>query len=183
MLIRDVMTTPATTISADTTIREAVALLDQHKITILPVVGPADELIGIVSEADLLTQAKTDGSDGAARYAGEVMTRMATWVTTDADLDEVIELMATTLIKSFPVLDHGRVVGVVSRSDVIHMLASRDQRLRAEVVDLLYSESPDWYVEVADGVVTVTGPADEHERRLAAVLAGSVSGVQGVRVR
>jgi CBS domain-containing protein len=183
MLIRDVMTTPATTIGADTTIREAVALLDQHKITILPVVGPADELIGIVSEADLLAQATTDESDGAARYAGEVMTRMVTWVAVDADLDEVIELMATTLIKSFPVLDHGRVVGVISRSDVIHMLAHRDQRLRAEVVDLLYSESPDWYVEVADGVVTVTGPADEHERRLATVLAGSVTGVQGVRVR
>jgi osmotically-inducible protein OsmY len=72
---------------------------------------------------------------------------------------------------------------VISRSDVIHLIANRDQRLRADVVDLLYSESPDWYVEVADGVVTVTGPADEHERRLAAVLAGSVTGVQGVRIR
>jgi CBS domain-containing protein len=183
MLVRDVMTSPPTTIGADTTIREAVALLDQHKITTLPVIGPAGELIGIVSEADLLTRAMTDESDGAARFAGEVMTRLVTSVPLDAGLDEVVELMATTIIKSFPVLDRGRVVGVISRSDLIHLLANRDQRLRAEVVDLLYSESPNWYVEVTDGVVTVTGTADEHERRLAAVLAGSVTGVQGVRIR
>jgi CBS domain-containing protein len=183
MLVREVMTSPAITIGAETTIREAVALLDQHKITVLPVVGPAGELIGIVSEADLLTQAMTDESDGLARFAGEVMTRLVTSVPVDAGLDEVIELMATTIIKSFPVLDHGRVVGVISRSDVIHVLANRDQRIRAQVVDLLYSESPDWYVEVTDGVVTVTGTADDHERRLAAVLAGSVTGVQGVKIR
>jgi CBS domain-containing protein len=183
MMIRDVMTSPAITISADTAIREVVALLDEQKITILPVVGPAGDLIGVVSEADLLMAAMTHEPEGAARLAGEVMTRLVTSLPAEADLDEVVELMATTMLKSLPVLDRGRVVGVISRSDVIHLLANRDRRLRAEVVDLLYSESADWFVEVADGVVTVTGPADEHERRLAVVLAGSVTGVQGVRVR
>ena len=55
MLVRDVMTSPAITIDAGTRIRDAVALLDRKRITILPVVGPAGELVGVISEADLLT--------------------------------------------------------------------------------------------------------------------------------
>jgi CBS domain-containing protein len=193
MLVRDVMTSPAITIDAGTRIRDAVALLDRKRITILPVVGPAGELVGVISEADLLTEAMTHEPGtphrleaavaDPARLVAEVMTRLVSSVPAYADLDEAVELMATTMIKSLPVVEHGYVVGMISRSDVIHLLANRDQRLRTEVVDLLNSECPDWLVEVADGVVTVTGPADQHERRLAAVLAGSITGVQAVKVR
>jgi CBS domain-containing protein len=193
MLVRDVMTSPAITIDAGTRIRDAVALLDRERITVLPVIGAAGELVGVISEADLLTEAMTHEPGtplrlepavaGPARLVAEVMTRLVTSVPAHAELDEAVELMATTMIKSLPVVEHGRVVGMISRSDVIHLLANRDQRLRAEVVDLLYGECPDWLVEVADGVVTVTGPADRHERRLAAVLAGSITGVQAVKIR
>src|SRR5262245_2472385 len=183
------MTGPAITVGAETTIREALSLLDRERITTLPVVGSADELLGVISEADLLTDALISGASATlaptapAHPVSELMTRMVTSVPADGNLDEAVELMATTMLKSLPVIEGGRVVGVISRSDVIRLLASRDRRLRAEVVDLLRGECPDWLVEVTDGVVVVTGPADEHERRLAAVLAGSVTGVQAVKVR
>lgn len=194
MLIRDVMTAPATTVKADTTIREALTLLDRERITILPVVGARGELMGVVSEADLMAEALTLGVGGTmlrlepsptgpAHRVGEVMTLMVTTVRADANLDEAVDLLTTTMLKSLPVIEDGRVAGVISRSDVIHLLASRDQRLRAEVAELLRDESPDWLVEVSDGVVVVTGPVDEHQRRLAAVLAGSITGVQAVKVR
>lgn len=185
MLVLDVMSSPAITLSRTSTIREAIELLDRKKVTLLPVVDRSGALKGVVSEADLLTELLTEGSDtvGSSGSVSDVMTRLVTSVDADADLEEVVELMATTMLKSLPVVDGGRVVGVISRSDVIHLLATRDDRLRAALVDLFLSERPDWLVEVRDGSVTVTGPADGHERRLAAVLAGSVTGVRSVRVR
>jgi CBS domain-containing protein len=90
--------------------------------------------------------------------------------------------MWSTMVKSLPVLEHGRVAGMVSRSDVVHLLAGRDDRIRTEVRELLQAESPDWQVDVRDGVVTVVGPADPHERKLADVLAGTVRGVIAVRI-
>jgi CBS domain-containing protein len=80
------------------------------------------------------------------------------------------------------VVDGGKVVGVVSRRDVVHLLARQDDAIRREVDELVRMENDDWLVDVADGVVRVTGPADEHERRVAEVLAGSVTGVVAVRV-
>ena len=186
MLVRDVMSSPAITLGTNSTIREAIELLDRKKVTLLPVVDRLGALKGVISEADLLTEVLDTGSGtpaDSARPVTEIMTRLVTSVDADADLEEVVELMATTMLKSLPVLDSGRVTGVISRSDVIHLLATRDDRLRAALVDLFFSERPDWLIEVRDGSVTVIGPADNHERRLAAVLAGSVTGVRSVKVR
>ncbi len=193
MLIRDLMTAPAVTVRPDTTIQEALRLLDAHLITTLPVVGPHGELTGIISEADLLADAVLvdvpAGSSvrlstpGARRRVGEVMTRLVVSIGTDADVGEAVDLMTSTMIKSLPVIEQDRVVGVISRSDVIHLLATRDQRIRGDVADLLHTESADWAVDVHDAEVVITGPTDEHQRKLAEVIAGSVQGVVAVHVR
>jgi CBS domain-containing protein len=193
MLIRDLMTTPAVTVTAETPIGTALRLLDDRKITAMPVVDKHGVLAGIVSEADLVQDAAllNDRAPVAAvrtmtatppRRVADVMSHLVATVGADDDLEVATDLMWSTMVKSLPVLSKGRVVGMISRSDVVHLLAGRDDRIRAEVRDLLRAECPDWHVDVHDGVVTVTGPADPHERRLADVLAGTIKGVVAVRI-
>ncbi|MEI8406496.1 MULTISPECIES: CBS domain-containing protein [unclassified Kribbella] len=194
MLIQELMTAPAVTVTGETPIAAALQLLDTHRITAMPVVDRAGHLVGLVSEADLVGDAelihdrvpiaavRMTGPSPVRRVA-EVMTHLVVSVRPDDDLDTAIDLMRTTMIKSLPVLDDQKVVGMLSRSDIIHLLAGRDQRIRGDVSELLTTENPAWTVEVHDGTVTVTGPTDPHERRLAEVLTGTVRGVVAIRVR
>ncbi|MFG1813508.1 HPP family protein [Kribbella sp. NPDC049174] len=193
MLIRDLMTAPAVTVTAETSIGTALRLLDDRKITAMPVVDKSGVLAGIVSEADLVQDAAllNDRVPVAAvrttaetppRRVVDVMSYLVATVDADDDLEVAIDLMWSTMVKSLPVLDKGRVVGMISRSDVVHLLAGRDDRIRAEVRELIATECPNWQVEVHDGVVTVSGPAGPHERKLADVLAGTVRGVVAVRI-
>jgi len=193
MLIHEVMSTPAITVAPKTTVRAALRLLDAHGITAMPVVAPDGELVGVVSEADLVRDAVHPDTRtqmvpiritewAPARTVGDVMSTYALTVSSDADLADAVDLMTSTVVKSLPVVDKGKVVGVVSRKDVVHVLARRDDSIRAELDDLVRSDDVDWEVEVRDGVVQVTGPVDEHQRRVAEVLAGSVAGVVAVRI-
>jgi CBS domain-containing protein len=193
MLIQDLMTTPAVTVTAETPIGQALRLLDDRKITAMPVVDKFGVLAGIVSEADLVQDsallndrvpaaAVRMTADTPPRRVADVMSHLVATVDALDDLEVATDLMWSTMVKSVPVLDKGRVVGMISRSDVVHLLAGRDDRIRTEVRELLDTEYPDWEVEVHDGVVTVTGPADPHERKLADVLAGTIRGVVAVRI-
>jgi len=193
MLVREVMSAPAITVAPKTTVRAALRLLDEHGITAMPVVAPDGAVLGVVSEADLVRDtvypdARTQMMPiritewAPARTVADVMSTYALTVSSDADLADAVDLMTSTVVKSLPVVDKGKVVGVVSRKDVVHVLARRDDSIRAELDDLVRSDGADWEVEVNDGVVRVTGPVDEHERRVAEVLAGSVAGVVAVRI-
>jgi predicted transcriptional regulator len=193
MLIQDLMTTPAVTVTAETPIGQALRLLDDRKITAMPVVDKYGVLAGIVSEADLVQDAALLNdrvpvaavrmtADTPPRRVADVMSHLVATVDALDDLEVATDLMWSTMVKSVPVLDKGRVVGMISRSDVVHLLAGRDDRIRTEVRELLDTECPDWEIEVHDGVVTVTGPADSHERKVADVLAGTIRGVVAVRI-
>ena len=99
---------------------------------------------------------------------GEVMNLHPMTVNEDTDLAEAADLMTTTGVKSLPVLNHRRhVVGVVSRRDVIHLLARPDTEIEAELDDLYRRLDRDWLVEVRDGIATVTGPEGEGEHAMA----------------
>jgi CBS domain-containing protein len=185
------MSAPAVTVTAETPVGVALRLLDDRKITAMPVVDATGVLVGIVSEADLVQDAVPldDGALKAAvrtttdtppRRIADVMNHLVVTVHADDELDVAIDLMSSTMMKSLPVLDHTRVIGMISRSDVVHLLAGRDDRIRAEVQEVIQAENPDWQVDVHDGVVTVTGPGDPRERNIARVLAGSVRGVIAV---
>ena len=193
MLIRDLMTAPAVTVTAQTPIALALRLLDDRKITAMPVVDATGALVGIVSEADIVQDtAPTDDhvpnaavrttTDTPPRRVADVMSHLVVTVDPDDELGVAIDLMWSTMVKSLPVVDHGRVIGMISRSDVIHLLAGRDDRIRTEVHEIIQAENPDWQIEAHDGIVTVTGPADPRERKLAGVLASSVRGVIAVHI-
>jgi CBS-domain-containing membrane protein len=193
MLIRDVMSSPAVTVTADTPIKDALVLLDEHEITTMPVVDRAGGLVGIVSEADLLRDAAPLTATARTpvrvttvtppRRIGESMTHQVVSVMADDDVEEAVDLLTSTVLKSLPVLLHGRVVGVISRRDLIHALATSDQRIRQEVQALLLGESSEWIAQVTDGIVTITGPYDDRQRRVAEILAGTIPGVVAVYVR
>lgn len=193
MLVRDVMTSPAITVRDTATVKEATILLDRHSVTALPVVAEDGSLVGVLSEADVVRDLvlpdqrlhenllATEGSSGGSRVA-DVMTTHVLAVTSGTDLAEAVELVTSTAVKSLPVVDGGRLVGMLSRRDVVRQLARADELIEAQVDDLVRQIGRDWLVDVTDGVVALDGPEDEADRRLARALAGSVAGVVGVRV-
>ena len=192
MLIREVMTSPAITVREDATIRHAARVLDAHSVTAVPVVDDSGHVIGVVSEADLVRDMllpdsrmhmETPPAEGTQRprLVSEVMTRMPVTVSSGDDLGVAVELMTSTTVKSLPVIDHGQLVGMLSRRDVLRVLAREDEAIEAEVNELFRADGTDWVAAVEDGIVEVTGPKDTAERRVAEVLARSVTGVSGVR--
>jgi CBS domain-containing protein len=193
MLVREAMATTVITVGPDTTIRAAAALLADHRITTMPVLDDGGALLGVVGEADIVRGAlipdqrshllRVPVREGPeVTYVGEVMTTTPVTVRPDADLAEAVRTMTEHGFKSLPVTEDAHVVGMVSRTDVVTQLARRDDRVRAEVGELLRDEGVDWRFDVVDGVVTVEGPSGEPDRRLAESLVASVRGVVGVRM-
>ena len=190
MLVRDVMTSPAVTVTPYTTAHEALRLLDECHITALPVVDDDGVVVGVVSEADLLALIP-DGrhSDplapvgaAATRRVRELMTHPAVTVDADSKVIAAVELMRSSVMKSLPVVLNGRIVGVVSRSDLVRVLAHTDDRIRYDVIGLFRADGANWLVDVSDGVVTISGPVTDRQRRDAEAIARSVTGVVDVRV-
>jgi CBS domain-containing protein len=190
MLVREVMSSPAVTVTPYTTAQEALRLLDECHITALPVVDDDGIVVGVVSEADLLALIP-DGQQSdpllpvgaaATRRVRDLMTRPAVTVDADSQIVEAVELMRSTVVKSLPVVLNRRIVGVVSRSDLVRVLAHADDRIRYEITGLLRAEGVNWLVDVSDGVVTIHGPVTDRQRRNAESIARSVTGVVDVRV-
>jgi len=194
MLVRDVMTPHPVTVRIDTPLKEALRLLDEHSITMLPVVSGAGVIVGVLSEADVVRDAlppdvrrhliPTGELDAErAHEVADLMNFKPITVTADTDLAEAAVLMTDTAVKSLPVVDDDdRVVGVVSRRDIVHVLARPDEVIEADVDDLLRRLGTDWLVDVDDGEVTVTGPTDDRQRSMAESAVLSVPGVRGVQV-
>lgn len=191
MLVRDVMTQPAITVSAKASVKDGLRLLDRHRVTAMPVVAGDGRLLGIVSEADLLRDAVRhderttliphEHTHSLPRSVEEVMSTLSLTVSPDSDLSDAVELMTSTAAKSLPVVERGRVVGVVSRSDIVHLLARNDEKICAEIDELLRSAGLEYQVDVEDGHCVLEGPSEPHHRRVAEVVAGSVQGVLSVR--
>jgi CBS domain-containing protein len=191
MLVRDVMSTQVVTVRPQARVKEAIQLLDDHRITAMPVVDDQGLLVGVVSEADLLRGAlmpdrrtheipvEIEGRTNTLTVS-DVMTPRPMSVTADTDLAVAASVLVDRVIKSLPVLDDGRVIGMVSRRDVIAVLARRDPLIETEVDELLRQAEVECDVEVVDGVVRLMGQTEPHARQIARVLASTVPGVVGV---
>ena len=191
MLVRYLMTTPVVTIRPDATIKQAVELLAKHSITALPVVDAAGRIVGVISEADVIEDAVMPDQRAHERpvqlkagpfvsRVSEVMSRQVLSVPPEADVAEAAELMSSTVVKSLPVVDRGRVVGILSRHDIIESMARRDDLIEAQVDELLRASGDDWLVDVTDGVVMLEGPMTPDDQDFASVVVGTVPGVRGV---
>ena len=218
MKASDIMTAPAITVTPQTTVGEVAALLAERAISAVPVVE-AGRLAGIVSEADLLHRHEI-GTDCAlrgdpwwlrmfridsepAKYVrshavrvADIMTRKVAVVDPDTTLAEVADVLDRRGVKRLPVTRDGRVVGIVSRSDLVAALAASnagraepapqdDEAIRERLLAELHRQ-PWWHsdlslVTVRDGVVTYRGLMDtEGERAAARVAAEAIPGVRRV---
>ena len=194
MRVMDVMSSPVVTVAPGARLKEVADLLVEHEISAVPVVQD-DELVGIVSEADLVPlQLRPDSRAHLApvreppaqlpRVVAEVMTREVVALPERADAAEAGRLMLDRGIKSIPVVRERRVVGIVARRDLLKLLARSDQDIARDLRALLEEElgppSP-YRVAVRDGVVELTGPPDPTTRRLATLLVRGVPGVVDLR--
>jgi CBS domain-containing protein len=211
----DVMVRDVVTVHPESEIAAAVKLLGEHDISALPVVDAAGRLVGLLSEADLLhrveigtekrrpwwlesvTGASTLAQDFAKSHGktvGEVMTTDVVSCTEDTPLADIAAVLERKRIKRVPILRDGKLVGVVSRANLIQALASslgphqepdeRDRDLEIRKAVLAQLEGQSWTdfgarnVIVAGGVVHLWGLiSSEAERKALTALAEGVPGV------
>jgi len=196
MRAKDAMTSPAITVTPQTHCKDAAGLMVRHRISALPVVDEGGRLVGLVSEADLLPLETTPDPRSQERplaprtmplprTVDEVMSPEVYTVDEDTDLGVVAQRMLEANVKRFPVLHGDRIVGVVSRHDLVKVIARSDDEVEAGVQGILNEEAmrlTDVGIRVRDGVVELTGDGDRQSLRLAEILARSVPGVLDVRV-
>jgi CBS domain-containing protein len=196
MRAKDVMTSPAITVTPETHCKDAAALMVRHRISALPVVDRGGRLVGLVSEADLLPlEAMPDPRSQAIPLSprtmplpltvDEVMTPEVYTVDEDTDLGIVAQRMLEAHVKRLPVLHGDHVAGIVSRHDLVKVIARTDDEVEAGVQDVLAEEGmrlASMSVRVHDGVVELTGDGDRQTMRMAEILVRSVPGVLGVHL-
>ena len=212
----DVMVRDVVTVRSDTDVADAVELLSQHDVSALPVVDEAGNLVGILSEADLIhrveigtekhrpwwLEAVTGASTLAEEFAKshgkkvrEIMTSGAISVSEETPLAEIAALFERKRIKRVPVVKDGKLVGIVSRSNLIQALASvvgrmdqhdeTDRQIRLELLSRLKDQSwtgfGDRNITVGNRVVHLWGlVGSEAERKALLALAERVPGVSKV---
>lgn len=221
MKARDVMTTGVVTVTPAMTVKDVANILLNHHISGVPVVDDGGAILGMVSEGDLMRRAEIgtergrsswwlwilgepanlakDYTKSHATHVRDVMTTDVVSVAPDAELAEVAEILESRHIKRVPVVDKKKLVGIVSRANILRALASTrgapmpavsraDDAIRKEILET-YEAAPwgnTWStnVTVQDGVVELWGTvASTEERKASVVAAENVGGVKEVRDR
>jgi CBS-domain-containing membrane protein len=218
MFASDIMTSPVKTISPDATIEEAIGLLLSAHVTGLPVMDADGRLVGLVSEGDFLHRAELGTAKRKPRWiefllgpgeiaesyvlshgrkVHDIMTRDVATIGESASINEVVEVMERRNVKRVPVVSGDRLVGIITRSDLLRALAkacavkpaSPDECTDQAILDKLLAElreqgfaSPKTLdVTVDRGVVTLTGEIfDERQRPALVVAAENIPGVTKV---
>jgi CBS-domain-containing membrane protein len=114
--VGEIMTPNVISVAEDAPVREVARILDRHRISGLPVCDGSGHMVGVISEFDLIAKPE-------ARSAGEAMTRDVVAVMEDTPVDEVRFLLVNRRIKRVPVLRGQRLVGIVSRADLVREIA------------------------------------------------------------
>jgi CBS-domain-containing membrane protein len=181
--VKDIMTTRVIWVKKDATFREMAVALRKHRVSAFPVVDEDGMVIGLVSEADLLTKEALDGESGVffsllhrrdqakARgvTAGDLMTAAVVVVRPDDTVEHAAKLMYDLRVKRLPVTDaDGHLVGIVSRADVLSVFDRTDAQIRNEITEevLLRGFLADplaFTVTVKDGIVTLSGHPETSE--------------------
>ncbi|MFF8378430.1 CBS domain-containing protein [Streptomyces sp. NPDC015661] len=191
--VGDVMTRTAVAVGRDAPYKEIVALMDEWKVSALPVLEGEGRVVGVVSEADLLPKEEfrldeprpdevAEAAKAGALRAGELMSSPAVTVHPDATLAEAARIMAKRRVKRLPVVNGlGMLEGVVSRSDLLKVFLRTDGEIEEEIRRSVLGESAvpaELEVSVRDGVATLRGALAD--RSLVPLLARAVRAVEGV---
>jgi CBS domain-containing protein len=200
-LVSDVMTIDVATVTEETPYREIVDILTARRVSAVPVVDSFRYVVGVVSEADLMHKVEFTGEahvrhlfegrrqrtarDKAnGETARDLMTEGAVTAMPDTPLAVAARRMSEAGVKRLPVVDDlGRLVGIVTRSDLLKVYLRPDEQIRADVVGgvlrrSLWVDTRRLAVEVDNGVVTLTGEVET--KSLALLVVQLVRGVPGV---
>lgn len=214
MRAKDVMSANVVTVGPEADVRAVARLLVEHGISGVPVVEQGGRLVGIVSEGDLMRRAEAGTErrsswwlellagpeETARRYvkshgrtARDVMTREVVTVAEDASLEQIATLLERHRIKRVPVIRDGRIVGIVSRANLLHGLVAKEAAARVTPDDAAIREQviagireagitePYVNVVVAGGVVHIWGLVDsEKQRQAVRVAAEAVPGISAI---
>jgi CBS domain-containing protein len=211
----DVMAGHVVMATPQMTVQDVAKLMINNRMSGIPVVDRNHQLVGIVTEGDLLHRVETGTEPRRSRWSewfspnsrlaaeyiksharrvADVMSRDVATVTELATLGEIADLMETRRIKRVPVLHDGKLVGIVSRADLLRALASRganssdddrDTAIRSHLLADLrkqrWTSCSDSDIVVSDGVVHFWGVVGSEEERTALrVAAENIPGVRGV---
>lgn len=212
----DIMTRDVLTMHGETSVLDAARTMLRHRVSGLPVVDWTGKLIGVVTEGDLMRRAETgtqhqrshwlelllgpgraaaDYTAAHARKVSEVMTDRVISIAPDTPLEQAVGLMERHKIKRLPVVEKGRLVGIVSRSDFLRAYTDKaeqeaaapatDEEIRSRIEAELNRQS--WapraamQIAVKNGIVELTGSiTDERERGALRVLCENVAGVKSI---
>jgi CBS domain-containing protein len=217
MLVADLMSRSVVAISPDAPLAQAIRLMIDHRVSGLPVIDAEGRAVGMLTEGDLLRRVET-GTEGAApgwfasffflgrqaeryvqthsRHVADVMTPDVTCVEEDTPLAEVVALMQRKRIKRLPVVRGKKVVGIVSRADLVRVVGESlgkskatadDAEIRRQIMEGI-AHAP-WApasvsVAVEDGIVLLDGCVfDMRGRSAIGVLAENAQGVKRVENR
>lgn len=215
MRARDIMTTRVITVDPDATVEEIAKRLIENRISAVPVVEAGGRLVGLVSEGDLMRRTETETErhpswwlslfllpeqtaveyvKAHGRRAKDVMSRQVISVAEDASLEEVAGVLEEHRIKRVPVINNGKLAGIVSRANLLHGLVARsaggdpsvdDRKLRASIEENLSKagvRAQLLNIVVSGGVVHLWGVvATGAEQAAVRVAAESIPGVREVR--
>lgn len=215
MRAHQIMTRSVITVTPETSVVEAANIMLQRHISGLPVVNSAGHLVGIISEGDFLRRSEigtqrqrgrfmkfilgagkeaTDFVHEHGRKIAEIMTPEPLTVSEDTDLEKIVEIMEKNNVKRLPVTRGDKLVGIVSRSNLLQAVAglardipdptADDDHIRNRIIDALAKN--DWCpiglnVTVRDGIVHLSGVITEERSRQASIVgAENVAGVKKV---
>ena len=202
MRVRDVMTREVVTVGPATSTKYAAEVMAERGFAALPVIDDDGQVVGIVAEADVLRDRlphdprlharRDDGNrEVPSLLVHGVMTAQVRTVDAGADVSDVARLFVDDRLRSVPVLEHGRLAGIVSRRDLLRTLVRPDDEIRGDLLRLVEGYTGDlgaWDVEVVEGMATILRTRgapqvsrDVEEGALRA-LAGTVAGVVHVQV-
>jgi CBS domain-containing protein len=175
--VRDVMTTHVVAVRLNATYKDMATRLREFRVSAFPVLDDNDRVIGVVSEADLLAKEALEyaaprhggmlhareRSKAAAVTAADLMSTPPVTVGPHETVPHAARLMYSRRVKRLPVVDEeGRLIGIVSRADVLSVFSRPDEDIRRDVIDnvivgTVLTDPARFTVDVKDGVVTVTG--------------------------
>jgi CBS domain-containing protein len=209
--VKDVMTTRVVAVRENARFKDIVALLTEYRVSAFPVLDEQGIVIGVVSEADLLSKealvaaigaqvgrlSQVDGAPhheefakAAAVTAADLMTRPPVVATPYEPVTNAARLMYHGRVKRLPVVgERGELVGIVSRSDVLSVYSRPDEEIRGEILENvilngLFADPDRFTVTVSNGIVTLEGQPETTARGQEIVAeAWRVEGVVSVRDR
>ena len=195
--VGDAMTRDVVTVTVDIPFKQIEQLMDEHHISAIPVVDADRAVVGIVSEADLLLKTEAGGEEPGgwtsdarerrakahAQTAAGLMSSPAVSVAPNVPLAAAARLMRKQSVKRLPVVEDGRLVGIVSRADVLKSYLRTDAEIQSDILEgviraSMWLDPATFEVEVDDGLVRIHGEVDR--RSDVEILTTLILAVEGV---